>query len=210
LGNIAHSLTKDAKMNWQVFVVVLEAEYAAIVLQGLTAWSGGYLTQAQMAARGITGWSILEHGGICMDVIIISPAVAYFVSNHQFPYFSKWGLGILAVSIVAWLIFGYLWQMGGKVIPEAHTHDGMTTIAGWIHLAYGAVTTWVLVMVFVSGLATPPVSKPELIILAVALMPFFYYGVVKFNERWVFSPMARYQVIAEIVIVWAITIARVL
>ena len=204
------TLTKGGEMNWQVFALVLAAEYAAIVLQGIAAWLDGYLTQAQMQSHGImNGWSFMEHCGIWMDVIIISPAVAYFVSNHQFAYTSKWGMVAFVATLASWLVLIYLYQQGGKITPEAHTHYGTTTVAGWIYFVYAVLTTWVLVMAFISGLATPAVSKLELSILAIALMPFFYYGVVKFSDRWTWSPLARYQVIVEILFVWTVTLFRV-
>lgn len=196
-------------MDWKLFWAILGSGIALVFIQGLASWFDGYLTQAQLAARGITGWSFMEHGGMWADVFIISPLVAYFVSNYQLPYFSKWGLVILAVAVVFSLGMGYLYQQGGMVTPEAHTHDGTTTVAGWIHGVYAVAAIWICAMVYIPGLASPPISKADIIGLSMLLIPFFYSGVAKFSERWVFETPAQWQVGASTAIIWAITIARI-
>jgi hypothetical protein len=87
------------------------------------------------------------------------------------------------------------------------THNGRTTIAGWIHAVYAALAIWVLFEVY-SGLTVPIVSKNDLIVTSLVLTPFFYLGVAKFNDRWVFEPGAQIQVAVSIAVVWTVTLFR--
>ena len=195
-------------MDWKLFWMILVLGVALVIIQGVSSWFDGYFTQAQMRSRGITnGWAFIEHGGMWADVFVISPIVAYAVSNYKLDYFSKWGLLILAIAVVVSLAMGYMYQKNGVATPEAHTHDGITTFAGWIHGLFAVAAIWIVAMVFLN-LTTPSVSRTDIIVFSLLLTPFFYLGVAKFSERWTFDPNAKWQVAIEIVGLWLLTGVR--
>lgn len=194
----------DQKRFWSILGIGI----ALVVIQGISSWFDGYFTQSQMRSRGITnGWAFIEHGGMWADVFVISPILAYAGSKYQLNYFSKWGVVILFVAVVVALAMGVMYERNGMVIPEAHTHDGMTTFAGWIHGLFAVAAIWTIALAYLS-LTTPPMSRADTIAFSLLLTPFFYLGVAKFSERWVFDSFAKRQVAIEIAGLWLLTGVR--
>lgn len=160
-------------MNWNLFWTILELGIALVLVQAVSSWFDGYFTQSQMRARGIkNGWAFIEHGGMWADVFVISPIVAYAVSRYQLDYFSKLGLLILAGAIVVSLAMGSMYQKNGVVTPEAHTHNGKTTLAGWIHGLFATVAIWIVMLVYLN-MTIPLVSRMDIIVFSLLLTPFF-------------------------------------
>ncbi len=196
-------------MDWKLFWYILSAGIALVLVQGVCAWNDGFLTQSQMRAGGVTnGWSFMEHGGMWADVFIVSPMVAYFSSKYALEYTSPWGIAVILISIVAWLVLAQMYAHGGITTPEAHTHDGRTTAAGWIHLLFAIAGMAVILMVY-CGLTESKVARQDLLILAGLLTPFFYLGVAKFNPRWEFTIPVRWQVAISMVVTYVVTAIRI-
>lgn len=196
-------------MDQLIFWSILATGVALVVIQGIYAWMDGYLTQKQMRSHGTTnGWSFMEHGGMWADVFPISPLVAY-ITSYKLEYFSWWGLGLLALSgiLTVAAIKGY--EKGGLKTPEAHTHDGRTTAAGWIHGLFAMVGLWIFALFYFTPI-TPSASPRDIVIVSLLLTPFFYLGVVKFSPRWKFEKWVRWQVAGEIVGLWVATTIRIL
>src|SRR5262245_46437105 len=127
-------------MNIGAFVLVLLTGVALVAAQGALSWVDGFLTQSQMRARGMTnGWSFLEHGGIWADLLLVSPVVAYVIANYRLAYFSQSGLLMLGGTISLAVIMGRRYVQTGITVPEAHTHSGRTTPAGWLHGVYAVL-----------------------------------------------------------------------
>ncbi len=195
-------------MDWKIFLAILLVGVALVVVQGIAAWLDGYLTQAQMQSRGVTnGWSFMEHGGMWADVFVISPMVAYFMGKYRMDWSSAWSFVILAIALAASLALGYMYQEGGKVTPEAHTHDGTTTVAGWIHGLFAVAVIWTFGVVYF-GLTNPPVSKFDIVMMSLLLTPFFFLGAAKFSKRWTLETQGKMQVGGGIALVWALAAAR--
>ncbi len=195
-------------MDWKLFLYVFSAGVVLVFVQGISSWFDGYLTQAYMRSHGVTnGWSFMEHGGMWSDVFIISPVVAYIVSKYDVEYFSQWGLIILGVALVVSLAMGAMYQKNGITIPEAHTHDGTTTLAGWIHGLFAVAAIWTCAL-FYLNLVSPSVLKFDVLVISLLLTPFFFLGVVKFSDRWTFDTIAQWQVAFETAGLWAIASYR--
>lgn len=195
-------------MDWKIFWSALVVGVALVVLQGILSWFDGYLTQAQMRSHGVfNGWSLMEHGGMWADVFIISPLVAYAASKYTFEYISWRSTITLTASVFVVLMAMQMYQRGGITTPEAHTHSGVTPLQGWVHGMFAVAVIWVGVQVYL-GWTTPVVSKGDLIIFAVLLTPFFYLGVAKFSERWLFDTGARWQVAVGTIGIWVVTLVR--
>ncbi|HET8575224.1 MAG TPA: hypothetical protein VFM02_03595, partial [Candidatus Paceibacterota bacterium] len=172
-------------MNLQVFWSIWILGIALVILQGFFAYRDGYFTQRQMrCTHGIvSGWAFIEHGGMWADVFIVSPLVAFIVSRYDFNY-TAWYSWVLLIADIALSIFaGRAYAEAGKKTPEAHTHHGKTTVAGWIHGFFAVVGIWIVALFFLTP-ARPPVSVTDLLIVAGILTPFFVLGIMKFNRRW--------------------------
>lgn len=195
-------------MNWPVFLLVLAGGFALIALQWVAAYLDCFLTKKDLLSRRVEGWSLTSHGGMWTGIFLISPTVAYLVSKYEFPYFSKWGLLILAAATIAWYALGLVYQEVGKYEPEAYTHYGETTFAGLINLLFAIIATWVLAMAYL-GLTVPKVSHADLLGISTILTPFFYLGVKKFDRRWVFTAEAQMQVMISIAVIWIITLWKI-
>ena len=196
--------------DWAVFAVVLMTGIWLVLLQGAFSSVDGYLTQAQMRYRhGIkNGWSFMEHGGMWADVFIVTPIVAWVGSKYKLDF--SWGrLVLLGGAMVVVLIGVHYYELGGRVTPEAHTHHGKTTVAGWIHAVFAVAAIWICAMVYLN-LTMPPVTKLDVIMISILLTPFFYLGVAKFSSRWVFAPAVKWQVAIEIIGLWLVTGVRLL
>jgi hypothetical protein len=99
---------------------------------------------------------------------------------------------------------GVMYAKGGRLIPEAHTHDGKTTIAGWIHGIYAVLGLW-FILIFYFGRLSPQIAKEDFIFMAIMLTFFFPLGIIKFSSQWKFEKFAKWQVTIEIILLWAIT-----
>ena len=195
-------------MNRRVFFGILAVGIALVVVQGIASWLDGWLTQTQISARGIAnGWSLMEHGGVWADAFIMSPILAYVASKYQLEYYSRKGRAMLTVAILISLSAGYAYHQVGTTMPEAHTHYGVTTLAGWIHGLFAVAAIWVCGMAYL-GMTSPRVSRSDLVAISLILTPFFYLGVKKFSDRWVLTTEAKWQIALEIILLWAITFIR--
>lgn len=194
-------------MEW-IFWATLVVGIAFVVVQGITSYFDGYFSKAQLYSRGIVAWSFLEHGGMWADVFIISPIVAHALSKYQLNYSAHWGTATFMVSIVVVLGLVEFYRRMGMRMGDHCTHDGVTTIAGWIHAAYAFAAVFVLLQIFL-GLTTPVVSKGDIVIFATLLTPLFYLGVAKFGSDWGPSTQDKWQVAALTVGVWVLAAVRI-
>jgi hypothetical protein len=185
-------------MDLVVFVSVLTAGIALVALQGVLSWADGFLTRDQMRSRGVTtGWSFFEHGGMWADVFFISPILAYLLARYGFSYASQWGLLTLACAAALAFVMGHLYRRNGLKMPEAHTHDGRTTPAGWVHGAFAIFALWTFALFYLKQTSPLP-SVRDVLSISILLIPFTFLGVAKFNSSWRLSSRDRWQVAVEI------------
>ena len=188
----------------EVFWLVVGTGLGLVAAQGAASWLDGCWSQAQLRSLGVTNsYSFWEHGGMWADVFIITPLVAYAVSKYELDCSSGSGVVALFASGAVTLVLIELYRRWGMAMGDHCTYDGKTTLAGWIHglFAFGAI--WVCAEIYL-GLTTPVVSNRDIIIFSTMLSPFFYLGVAKFNERWVFGVAEKWQVIGGLALVWMI------
>jgi len=93
-------------------------------------------------------------------------------------------------------------------MPEAHTHDGYTTVAGWIHGLYALLSAWIIVLFLISPFEGN-IQEEHLLIIAVLLSIWATMGVVKFNPKWEWKNDNALQVVGEILTIWIVTEARI-
>jgi hypothetical protein len=198
-------------VDWKILWTVLLVGIALVLIQGLAAWMDGYFTQDQIKrVHGITSaYSFVQHGGMWSDVFIITPIVAYISSKYELEY-TTWRaiILLLAAVVLVYLAMEFVYKPAGIKMPEAHTHDGRTPLTGWVHALYAVAAIWVCVEVYL-GWTTPVVSSTDIIVVSLLLTPFFYLGVAKFSNQWVFDTGAKWQVGVEIVGLWLLTGWRV-
>lgn len=208
-------------MDWTRFVVVLFIGEMLVLLQALSSVADGYFSSAQIKTIGrwmsyrfhatnmpfvysypqkSCGYTFLQHGGMWADVFIVSPLVAYLVGMYQFSYISIIpSAKILIIAFGVWILLAiFVFAPAGKEMPEAHAHGGHVTAAGWIHVAYATMATWIVAMVYIPEFSTPPVSKRDIITVSFALIPWVYLSVIKFNKEWRFTEAIRWQIASEI------------
>jgi hypothetical protein len=191
-----------------MFLTILAAGLLLVAIQGICAYLDGYFTQAQMQAHGVwNGYSFLEHGGMWADVFVISPLVAHITGKYRLSYFSLKGLAILALAIALAIAGGIAYNKIGLSIPVAHSHDGRTTPAGWIHGIFMVLGFWIVGMFYLTPI-DPPASAGDIVMVSLLLTPFCFLGVADFNHRWVFYRAAQIQVAAQIVIIWIVTAVK--
>lgn len=186
-------------MNRQIFVCVLSAGIGLVCLGGWCSWLDGYFTRAQMLrVHGITkGYSFLQHGGMWCDLFAISLVVAYVASTSHLPYFSGPSGKYFAGAVGFWLFAALYFQ--SLKLPEAHNHYGHTTAAGWIHLGFAVVATWILALFYLSH----PV-RSHVFWVSVILTLFFPLGMMKFDRDWHWNPFAAVVAIGGPITVWSI------
>lgn len=183
---------------WYAFFV------SFVILQAVAAWFDGYAHPAHLQQRGVDhGWSFLEHGGMWADILIISPLCAYVLTAHTLVV-GGYALVLVAVSIGAAALLGYVYHVTGRTIPQLHAHNDHTTIAGWLHNLYTVLALFVILMFYAKQLIPVP-SAPEAWWVAVSLTIFSIVGMTKFSLRWRIMRYELIQVVIEIALVWAIT-----
>ena len=143
------------------------------------------------------------------DVFIISPIVAYALSNYRLDTTSWWGMGTLVASAAIVLVMVEAYRRMGIIMGDHCTHNGRTVPAGWIHALFAFAAIWVCLEVYL-GLTTPVVSKPDIVIFSLLLTPFWYLGVAKFSERWIFSTQDKWQVTGGIIAIWVVAAVRLI
>jgi hypothetical protein len=124
------------------------------------------------------------------------------MSKYELPYLSKWGAGTVVTVGIITLIFMEIWRRGGMMTPEAHTHNGVMTVAGWIHGAYMVWVISVSVLFFLAPIA-PAASVRDTLIAAIPLTVLLVMGIVKFNPRWTLSLGAAIQTLSIVAVLWA-------
>ncbi len=176
--------------------------------QAIAAYYDGYLTQGQMIVLGRHGYAWVEHGGTFVDLFVITPAMAYITSQYRLAYTAWWGWLLLGLTAIVVLWSMQMYSQIAVSAPEAHTHHGETTIAGWIHGVYAIWGIWVFALFLVTP-TTPHTSIHDLLLVAVALTILFPLGVIKFNSTWSWTISNSWQVGIEIAGVWLITTVRI-
>ena len=178
-------------------------------LQGIAAGLDGFLTRTQMLrVHNIAkGYSFMEHGGMWADMLIVTPLIAYLVSNYRFAHDSPGSVALLAVAGGLWTLLAIMiYAPMGAVMPEAHTHDGYVPVAGQIHVLYAVVATWIIGMVYIPGMIEPQVSNTDIVIVSVMLSFWTYLGVAKFSNYWTFDTPAKVQVGGEVALIWGLAL----
>ena len=197
-------------MDWKTFWTTLAIGIALVVAQGIASHFDNRFSQRELDAAGITNsWSFLQHGGMWADVFIISPIVAYALSKYQLDLHTLWGIGTAILSALFVLAALEFYRRMGIVMGDHCTHDGKTVLAGWIHGLFFFSAIWVCLEIYL-GLTTPVVSKQDILIFSTLLTPFFYLGVKKFSDAWVFSTQDKWQVAALTLGVWVIAAIRLI
>ncbi len=155
------------------------------------------------------GYSLLQHGGVWYDTIILTPLIAYLIGKYQFDYNSTVSVVIATGSMIFWILSTmFIYAPMGEIMPEAHTHDGRTTEAGWSHVVYASLATWILAMIYIPNITTPEISTTDVLITSGILIPWIFFGVVKFNREWVFNSSTKKQVVIEIIAICVLTAIR--
>lgn len=160
---------------WLLFAV-------PVLVQGWCAHKDEFLTARDVQFRRIQGLPFLYHGGMWSDVVLFAPMMAYLISKHG----GQWSTLQISVAAAVGFVLSFLMHIfyvqGGKVIPEAHTHDGVLTAAGWIHLAYMAAGIAVLALYYLS---TPGLYPTEVWKISGLLFVHFLIGTHVPFKIWV-------------------------
>jgi len=192
------------------FFVIAGLSLLPIMAQWIAAYYDGYFNQRQIReyGKGKHAFAIIEHGGLWADIFCISLALGLIISGYELGYRKWWSLCLLVVSVILTYLPVRGYEKAAITVPEAHTHDGITTAAGWIHMVYASVVMWVLILFYLTT-TTPKVSPRDLLIVTSLMTIWAPLGVIKFNPQWKWVRANTIQVGAEIAIFWAITITRI-
>ena len=188
-----------------MFWLVLFGGLALVALQGFFAYYDDFFRQAQMQKMGIkNGYSFLEHGAMWADAFVVSPMIAFLVTRYRFGYTKWWGLLTLACALA--FAFGTLpiYAKIGLKHPVPHTHDGFTTIVGYIHAVFFAAAFWIGGMFYFTP-TNPPASTHDILIISGILTPFFFFAIADLSPNWEFMTGAKIQFAIEVALLWTIT-----
>lgn len=153
-----------------------------VALQIWFAWRDGYLSQSQRRGKP-PAFVLLEHGGIWMDCLFLTPAIAWVASHNTIGYFSPIGVFYFVISALVWSLLLVFYQRQSRKAPEAHAHDGETTVAGHLHGLYAILATWFALLYFFGGFKTMPSELDHLLMFG-GLLTIPLFGSVKFSKWW--------------------------
>jgi hypothetical protein len=190
-----------------------------VIAQGMAADRDGFCTSKQLKKRGIQGLPFAYHGGMWADAFLFGPLVARLVEKYHHEWsVLAWILAFLlgtALSVVMHMM--YIW--GGRELPEAHTHDGKLTIAGWIHFMYMTLGFTIILLFYVgtdrTPLATMVVSGLLLIHVTIGIHLPLRAWVKKAKPVWypkveqVLLPEHTYTLVGALAAVTALALFRV-
>lgn len=190
---------------------VLALGYALIALQFIDAYRKRFLTRRQMiACHGLKaegGYSICEHGGMSMDIALITPLLSWVFGHHRFDYLSPMSACVFSASAAIVFIAGGVYKRASHDSPEAFVHWGTAALAGRVHGFYAVFAMWGIAMFYVAP-AEPEVSRNEIIATSCLLTPFFFVGAAKWNLRWLSGcwkrPDALIPALGGPAVVWTI------
>jgi hypothetical protein len=195
-------------VDWNTFVYALTLLYLWMIVQAFAAADEGYLTRAQMLTRGIgRGYSLLQHGGYSAD-LFVTLLIAYLMGRYGFAIISWPSLGLLMLATTFWLGATVVFSKAALNTPEAHTHDGRTTVAGWLQVVYASLASWIVLMTY-CGLTAKPVTHSDLFITSLVLTPWAVMGVMKWSKDWHWDNTSRTIVTAEIAFIWTAFLVNV-
>lgn len=189
-------------------VLVGAIGFFLIALQAIAAYSESYLHTGQKYRPGLVSYTLTQHGGAWSDLLVITPLLVWICGWYEFRYLSVGSIAIFVISVAVWWWLAQIYQENGKFAPEAYTHEGRTTPAGWLHLVYAVLATWILAMTFLPGMAIQEVSAFDLVLTGIALTLWAVFGVMKFSHYWRWDPMGVKQVVATVTVIWLIVIIR--
>ena len=176
-----------------------------ILLQIILAYVDGYLVPEQISNIGGNYiYSLFEHGGFWSDVCILTPLVWYLSSKYNYTYVSSFGLVVLSILTIIWILITNTYAHSG--FNEAYVHDGKTTPAGWIHAVYAILASWFVAMFYASK-TKPNVFVADIFLVTILLTIFFVIGITKFTH-WSFTPGAEIQLCIEISAIWIAAVTK--
>ncbi len=142
--------------------------------QAIFAYQDSFLTVSQMKGRGFNkGLPLVAHAGIWGDLFVLTPLLAVIVASYS----DRWSFSAITISVIigiaSTVIMGLIWVNGAKHgLPEAHTHEGKMTVAGYIHgIFMAAAIAGIILFFFYSG-----ISRKDAIIVSIILAFHFIYG----------------------------------
>ena len=157
------------------------------------AWRDGYLFRKQRPFY-FRGFTLSEHGGWWMDLLVISPVFAWVASNNAVRYWSPVSFLLAAMSTLAWIFLCRFYSEQSKTTPEAHAHEGQMTSAGYVHAIFAIIATWFAGLYYFGGFDTHPIAS-ERLAMFVALWALAVIGGVKFSKRWKWTTSTTIQAI---------------
>jgi len=119
-----------------------------------------FLTVRQMRSRGVDyGIPLIGHLGIWSDIILLTPLLSFIA----YQYGQQWSFEAIMMAaipaLIITMIIARVWVRGGRVVPEALTHDGRMTNAGLWHASYTvAALTVLFLFYFATDLRSAPVA----------------------------------------------------
>ena len=169
-----------------------------VLLQIPLSWRDGYLIRNQRPFY-FRGYTLSEHGGWWMDLLVISPVFAWVASNNVVRYWSPVSFLLAAISAFVWTLLCRFYSEQSKITPEAHAHEGQTTLAGYVHAIFATIATWFAGLYYFGGFDTLP-SASQRLAMFVALWALAVIGGIKFTRRWKWTSSTTIQAIGVAII----------
>lgn len=179
---------------WPVFIGL---EFLVWLQIPLARWDGYYTQGQRHCLRDV--YTLTEHGGWWTDLLVISPAFAYVASQNSVRYLSGTSLFLAIASTIVWVVLCRFYAHQAIDAPEAHTHDGRTTPAGYVHAVYAIIATWFAGMFYFGGFETLPTGGQRWAMFG-AVWTLVVIGGVKFSKRWRWSTTTTLQAIGVAVV----------
>jgi len=126
-------------MNLSHGLIMLGFGLLMVLFQVVCADGDNFLTVRQMQlTRGLKkGLPLMWHAGIWGDFVILTPLLTYIVARYGDQWLMPDIILASAIGVAILLPLGWTWIVSAKNgTPEAHTHDGKMTAAGFFHAIY--------------------------------------------------------------------------
>ncbi len=186
-----------------MFPLILFLGLFIIGCQWMAAFLDGFCFRSQLARGGRShAFALVEHGGMWMDVFLITPLVAWMVSAYPLEYNTTFGYAALFAALMVVMAVAVMFRNS----DEAYAHDGRTSLAGLFHWAYAWLALWVFTLFFFRN---PAPRAHHLVAAAMCLTPFYFLGVVKFRRHWRPRPADVHQALLLNLVMWTVVAVRI-
>ena len=152
-----------------LFCILLCMLELVVFLEGYLTFQRGFFMRSQGKTSSKKIGYFIEHVGMWGDVFIVSPLIAYLISQ----YYIYWSWVSVSYCLAPCLMIGaiatHLSRQSSYHLDDSFNEDGRTLPAGWLHIGYTVVSLTAILLYY---FGTPRSNTREHVLLVTGVLSF--------------------------------------